>query len=147
MLKSFPLLWPLIMYAAIVAAIAAFMLGASYVLGERHWERWTATPYESGNLPTSGARPRIFVNFYLIAMFFVIFDIGAAFIFAWSVSLRAAGWSGLVVMTIFISVLLAALVYLVRLGVFDIRNKSRSDNLSQTGGTESSQLIERKVTT
>ncbi len=52
-------------------------------------------------------------------MFFVIFDLEAVFIFAWAVSLRQAGWAGYTEMLFFIGILVAALVYIWRLGGLD----------------------------
>ena len=95
------------------------MITFSYVLGERHREKQTAEPYESGIVSTGTARVRFDIKFYLIAMFFVIFDLEAVFIFAWAVSIRETGWPGFSEMMIFIGVLTAALVYLWRLGALE----------------------------
>ena len=64
-----------------------------------------------------GGRAR--AKFYLVAMFFVIFDVEALYLFAWSTSIRESGWIGFVEAAIFIFVLLAGLVYLVRIGALD----------------------------
>ena len=112
-------LWPLAVYAAIVAALVCAMLGLSYVLGQRHHDRSTDYPYESGILSEGSARVRLSAKFYLVAMFFVIFDLEAIFIFAWAVAVRETGWSGYIEVCIFIGILLAALGYLWRVGALD----------------------------
>jgi NADH-quinone oxidoreductase subunit A len=112
-------LWPLAVYAAIVAALVCAMLGLSYVLGQRHHDRSTDYPYESGILSEGSARVRLSAKFYLVAMFFVIFDLEAIFIFAWAVAVRETGWSGYIEVCIFIGILLAALAYLWRVGALD----------------------------
>lgn len=112
-------LWPLVVYAAIVAALVAAMLGLSYLLGQRHHDRSTDFPYESGILSEGSARVRLSFKFYLVAMFFVIFDLEAVFIFAWAVAVRETGWTGYMEVSIFIGVLLAALAYLWRVGALD----------------------------
>ena len=56
---------------------------------------------------------------YGFAMFFVIFDVEALFLYAWAVSVREAGWAGFVVISIFIGELLLGLVYLARIGALD----------------------------
>ena len=109
-------LWPLAVYFGIVLLLAVVLLGASALLGERHHERATGLPYESGVASTGSARLRFGVSFYLVAVFFVIFDLEAAFLFAWAVSLREIGWAGYLEGLIFIGVLLAALGYLWRSG-------------------------------
>jgi NADH-quinone oxidoreductase subunit A len=112
-------LWPLSVYAVAVVALVAFIITLSYFLGQRHEERQTAEPYESGIVSTGTARVRFDIKFYLIAMFFVIFDLEAVFIFAWAVSVRETGWTGYSEMLIFISVLAAALVYIWRVGALE----------------------------
>ena len=103
-------------YFAAVVALTGAMIGLSYVLGQRHAERATGEPYESGIVSTGSARVRLSAKFYLIAMFFVIFDLETAFVFAWALVVREAGWLGYAEVVVFIGVLMAALVYLWRLG-------------------------------
>jgi len=118
-------LWPLAVYLVIVLALVVAMLGLSFVLGERHHERATDSPYESGILSQGSARVRLSAKFYLVAMFFVIFDLEAVFLFAWAVSVRETGWPGYAEAAVFIAVLLATLVYLSRVGALDWRQGSR----------------------
>lgn len=112
-------LWPLGVYTALVLLLVTAMLGLSYVLGQRHHDRSTDSPYESGILSEGSARVRLSAKFYLVAMFFVIFDLEAIFIFAWAVAVRETGWIGYAEVFIFISVLLAALGYLWRVGALE----------------------------
>ena len=58
-------------------------------------------------------------RFYLVAMFFVVFDLEAVFLFAWAVAAREVGWAGYWEVLIFIGVLMAALMYLWRVGALD----------------------------
>jgi NADH-quinone oxidoreductase subunit A len=113
------ILWPLLLYSVAVLVLVAGMLGLSYVLGEHHRERATGKPYESGIPPTGSARLRFDVKFYLIAMFFVVFDLEAAFLFAWAIAFRDLGWLGYVEVVVFVAVLLVALIYLWRVGALD----------------------------
>ena len=89
-------LWPLAVYFGIVLLLAACCWRCLRCLGERHHERATGLPYESGVASTGSARLRFGVSFYLVAVFFVIFDLEAAFLFAWAVALREIGWAGYV---------------------------------------------------
>lgn len=116
--------WPFVLYLLAVLAIAVGMLTLSYLLGPRS-NREEGKPYESGIDPTGSARLRLSVQYYLVAMFFVIFDLEAAFVFAWAVAVREAGWAGFVEMLIFVAVLVAALVYLWRDGALDWTTKTR----------------------
>ncbi|MAU00190.1 MAG: NADH-quinone oxidoreductase subunit A [Anaerolineaceae bacterium] len=112
-------IWPFVVYGTAVFLLVAAMLGLSYVLGERHKDRARNEPYESGITATGSARLRLSAKFYLVAMFFVIFDLEAVFIVAWAIGLMELGWAGYIEIAIFIGVLLAALVYLWRLGALD----------------------------
>ena len=112
-------LWPLACYVFVVVVAAAGMVAVSALLGGRHRQQATDTPYESGIRPTGSGRVNIPADFYLIAVFFVIFDLESVFLYAWAVSLRRAGWFGFGEAMIFIGVLLATLVYLWRVGALE----------------------------
>ena len=111
--------WPLVVYILAIMGMAGLIIIISYWIGPRHLQRATGEPFESGVLTTGSARVRFSAKFYLIAMFFVIFDLEAAFIFAWSVAVRELGWSGYIEILVFIGVLVAVLVYLWRMGALD----------------------------
>jgi NADH-quinone oxidoreductase subunit A len=112
-------LWPLGIYLALVLGLVGAMLGLSYVLGQRHHDRSTDFPYESGILSEGSARVRLSAKFYLVAMFFVIFDLEAVFLFAWAVAVRETGWAGYAEAFVFIFILLIALGYLWRVGALE----------------------------
>jgi NADH-quinone oxidoreductase subunit A len=111
--------WSISIYFIFLVILVGLILFLSYVLGERHNERATGEPYESGIIPTGSARLRISVKFYLVAMFFVIFDLEAVFLYAWAVSFRKLGWGGYFEVVIFVCVLLGALIYLWRTNALD----------------------------
>ena len=135
------MLWPLAVYVFMVVILVGVVLALSRLLGERHREPATGQPYESGMMPTGSARLRFPAEFYLVAMFFVIFDLEAVFIFAWAVAARELGWAGYVEMVVFMGVLLAALVYLWRVGALDWRTPRQ-----QTGPRAGARPTEAAVT-
>jgi NADH-quinone oxidoreductase subunit A len=119
-------LWSLALYAAVVFGLCGVMLGLSWVLGEKpRYSKATLDPYESGIVHVGFARFRMTAKFYLVAVFFVIFDLEAVFIYAWAVAAREAGWPGYFEMLLFLALLVAALVYLWRLGALDWAPKPR----------------------
>ncbi len=118
-------IWPLAAYFFAVVFVVATMIALSYALGQRHQEKATAEPYEGGIVSTGTSRIRFSATFYLLAMVFVIFDLESVFIFAWAVSIREAGWPGYVEAIVFIGILVAALVYLWRLGALDWQSSGR----------------------
>jgi NADH-quinone oxidoreductase subunit A len=107
-------LWPLVVYFGGALAVIIGMVVVSFVLGQRHSDRATGTPYESGIVSTGSARLRFSSDFFLIAVFFVIFDLESVFIIAWATAVRELGWYGYAVIVVFIGVLVAALFYLWR---------------------------------
>jgi NADH-quinone oxidoreductase subunit A len=111
--------WPFIAFAFVAAALVVIMISLSYILGERHKEKTTDTPYESGIPPTGDARLRFSSSFYLIAMFFVIFDLDAAFIMLWAVSFRELGLPGYIGIVIFIGLLIILLIYELSIGALE----------------------------
>jgi len=132
--ESLVMNWQLIVYGAAVLTVVVGMLLVSALLGQRHKERTTDDPYESGIIPTGSARIRFDVKFYLMAVFFVIFDLEAVFIFAWAVAARRLGWVAYAEILIFVGFLLLALVYLWRVGALDLgtakhRREEPSDSL------------------
>lgn len=125
--------WPLLVYAILVLMLTGAIIGFSYILGQRHRERETAGPFESG-VPTTGpARFRFSIHFYLVAMFFVIFDLESAFIFAWAIGFRELGWGAYVGVLVFALIFLLMIFYLARTGALDFITKSKR-TLASRGG-------------
>ena len=120
-------LWPLLIYTALVAGVLGIVFVGSWLLGSRTRRRKaTDMPFESGIVPVGEAEEtRLSVEFYLIAMFFVIFDLETIFIFAWAVAFFELGWRGYAGAGVFIVILLVALVYELRTGALDWGVKQR----------------------
>lgn len=110
---------PFVIYSVLALVIVVIMIGLSHILGERHKETASHEPFESGIEPTGNARLRFSSHFYLIAMFFVIFDLDAAFIFAWAVSARELGFPGYIGVAIFILIFVAVLIYELGIGALN----------------------------
>lgn len=117
--------WSFAIYIFGIIFVCAFMLAIPVLMGGRSRGRAKTEPFESGIVSQGGARIRLSAKFYLIAMFFVIFDIEALFLYAWSVSVRESGWPGFIEVFIFIAVLLVGLIYIWRLGALDWSSETR----------------------
>ena len=116
---------PFVFYTIIALIIISAMLGISWFLGERGSGKAKEQPYESGIKPTDSARLRFPSKFYLIAMFFVLFDIEAVFLFSWAMAFREAGWIGFMAAAVFIGILLALLVYEISIGALDFETSGK----------------------
>jgi len=119
------LVWPIVVYGGIVVLLVAFMIVLSHLLGERHNPPGRNEPYESGIQPTGSARLRYGSRYYLVAIFFILFDVEAAVIFAWAVAFRELGWPGYFEAALFIVTLALGLVYIWKLGGLDWYPASR----------------------
>lgn len=119
-------LLPVLIYAAAVIAITVGMLLLSNFLGERHSEKATPTPFEAGVKPTGSARLHFPIHFYIVAMFFVIFDLEAVFIIAWAVSLKQTAWPGYIAMLIFAVELAVLIFYLIKIGALNFGPDSKA---------------------
>ncbi len=114
-----PALWPLVAYAVILGALMLALLLFTWLLGERHQAGAADEPFESGIVGVGDTHLRFPAKFYLVAMFFVIFDVEALFLFAWAGAARQVGWLGYVEMAVFVGILLAALAYVWRIGALE----------------------------
>lgn len=112
-------LWPFVVFFIICLIVPTGMIILSHFLGQRHSEHATGSPYEAGILSEGSAEARFSIKFYLVAMFFVVFDLEAVFIFTWAVALREVGWAGYFEILFFVVILVLTLVYLWRLGALD----------------------------
>ena len=119
---------PLLLYAAVVAAIIAGSIGAAWFVGSKSRHGGARTlPFESGIVPVGEAEEmRLSIEFYLIAVFFVVFDLETIFIIAWAVAFNEVGWRGYIGAGFFIVLLLAALFYEWRTGALDWGLKRRA---------------------
>jgi len=114
-------LWPLALWLGIVFLLISGVIGLSTIIGPRSNSRRRNLPYESGIPPTRQPAMRFPVHFYLIALAFLVFDLEAAFLFAWAVAARDVGWLGYVEALVFSIMLFAGLLYLWAKQAFDWR--------------------------
>jgi NADH-quinone oxidoreductase subunit A len=77
------------------------------------------TEYECGFPAFEGSRAQFDVRFYLVAILFIIFDLEAAFLFPWAVSLNDTGWTGWIGMMVFLGELVLGLVYAWKKGALE----------------------------
>jgi NADH-quinone oxidoreductase subunit A len=120
------LYFPVLVQALVAMALAAGLLGASFVLGKRVRNRVKDIPYESGITPTGDARQRFSVKFYLVAMLFILFDIEAIFLYPWVVVYRELRMLAFVEMLVFAVLILSGFFYVWKKGALDWAELDRS---------------------
>jgi NADH-quinone oxidoreductase subunit A len=131
-----PSLWPLALYFGLIVLVVGAIVVLSHLVGERRHGPQRDSEYESGMVPTGSARLRFDAQFYLVAIFFIIFDLESVFIFAWAVGFRELGWSGLVEIAIFIGLLLLGLIYIWKRGVLDWRTSAMARMRDRDGDAD-----------
>lgn len=103
---------PLIAYTIATFLIIGGLLSVAWWLGAKTTNHNKEMPYESGVIPSGAARRPLSVPFYLIAIFFIVFDVETAFIFTWAAAWEQLGMPGLLHITFFILALLLGLVWI-----------------------------------
>ena len=121
---SFESLLTLGLYTAIAVLLISVLLLLARFLGQRTKSEIKGQPYESAILPTGEARLREPVPFYLVAIFFIVFDVEAVFVVSWAVAYDLLGWAGFLQISFFIIVLFLGLVYLWKMGGLDWGSRS-----------------------
>ena len=102
---------PILIYMVIAIGLVGVMVLLSEILGKKKHFPAKDLPYECGMDPIGDARSRYTVRFYVIAMFFIVFDIEAIFLYPWAVVFKSLGWFGFVEMLVFVGIIAVGLVY------------------------------------
>lgn len=110
---------PLLLHFLVSMALAGVILLLSSLVGRHRPSRTKQQPYECGITPTGDAREPFSVQFYLVAMVFILFDVEAIFLYPWAYVYRALGWFGFSEMLIYIAILLVGYIYLWKKGALD----------------------------
>jgi len=116
-------LWPIAAYFIILCVMLVVMMLLSVVLGPKTQTRAKNIPYESGVIAAGDDKTRFSNHFFLYAIFFVIFDLETIFLFAWVIAFDEVGWAGFIEAGVFIVILLAALLYLWRIGALELKQR------------------------
>lgn len=111
-----PFDWSAIVFILAAIGLCAFMLIVPRLLGGQSKGLAKEENFESGVVSVGTARIRLSAKFYIVAIFFVIFDLEALYMFAYAISVREAGWVGFITVAIFIAELLVGLYYVLKMG-------------------------------
>jgi len=125
---------PILLVFVVAVGFAVTNILLSRVIGQRKATRTKLMPYECGKDPIGSARERFSVKFYLIAMLFILFDIEVIFLIPWAVVFKtlSAPQYGLrtllyTEMMLFVALLLAGYVYVLKKGAFDWGERARRE--------------------
>ena len=114
-----PILIFLFIAAGLSAAFVFLPMGVSRLTGAHNPDAEKLSEYECGFPAFDDARSQFDVRFYLVAISFLLFDLEAAFLFPWAVSLDHSGWPGWIGMMVFLGILAIGLAYEWKQGALD----------------------------
>ena len=125
---------PILLMFIVAGGFAVGNVLLSQWVGQRKRTRTKLMPYECGKDPVGSARERFSVKFYLIGMLFILFDIEVIFLVPWAAVFKTlAGlsdsmrWFVYLEMMIFVGLLLAGYIYVVKKGAFDWGERARRE--------------------
>ena len=114
---------PILIFLGIALALSALFvflpIGVSYLTGTSNPTADKLSEYECGFPAFEDSRSQFDVRFYLVAILFIIFDLEAAFLFPWAVSLDLTGWPGWITMMIFLGELIIGFAYAWKKGALE----------------------------
>ena len=114
---------PILLFLFVAVALSALFvflpMGVSRLTGAHKPDPDKLAEYECGFPAFEDSRSQFDVRFYLVAILFIIFDLEAAFLFPWAVSLEEIGWAGWLTMMVFLAELALGLVYAWKKGALD----------------------------
>jgi NADH-quinone oxidoreductase subunit A len=99
--------------------IAAFMVGASYIIGPRRPKNVKAAPYECGMTTSGPTRRRMTIRYYIVAMLFLVFDLEVLFLYPWAVITKKLGLFGFIEMLVFVIILFIGYLYVWKKGALE----------------------------
>ncbi len=110
---------PIVLFIIVAIGFAFVTLVPSRLLQTNKYNKVKLDPYECGIEPTTDARDRYSIRYYLVAMLFVIFDVETVFMFPWAVILERLGWFGVIEMAVFLFILVVGFVYAWKKGALE----------------------------
>ena len=109
---------PILIFAVVAVALSAIAVLVPALLGPKRPTKVKLAPYESGKMPIGPARGRFSIQYYLLAVLFILFDIEIVFLFPWATVFKSLSprWMGLLEAGFFVLILLLGLVYVWKKG-------------------------------
>ena len=109
----------ILIYFMIALLLSGIILSLSFVFAKQKADPEKISAYECGFDPFDDARSRFDIQFYLVAILFIIFDLEVAFLFPWALTLSKIGLFGFWSMIVFLIILTIGFVYEWKKGALD----------------------------
>ena len=114
-----PILLFLLVALGLSGAFVVLPMIVSRFTGAHQPDPQKLAEYECGFPAFEDSRSQFDVRFYLIAILFIVFDLEAAFLFPWAVSLDITEWPGWITMMVFLFELAVGLAYAWKKGALE----------------------------
>jgi NADH-quinone oxidoreductase subunit A len=111
--------FPIILQLLAAIGFVGVTMLATHFIGPKRQTKDKLENFECGIEQQGDARSPISVKYFLVAILFVLFDVEVIFMYPWAVNFREMGMQGLMEMFVFVGLLLAGFVYIIKKGALD----------------------------
>jgi len=112
--------YPVLLALGIAMVMGVAILALSWLLGEQRGGRVKLTTIESGMPLLDRSHKRMSVAFFLVAIDFIVFDLEAAFLYPWALTLKDGGWQLFAAVMVFVFLILVGYAYIWLKGGLDL---------------------------
>jgi NADH-quinone oxidoreductase subunit A len=112
----FEIFFPIALLFIMALAVVLIMIYLPKFLAPGTGGRRKLSPYECGIEPTTDARGRFPIKFYMIAILFIVFDLEIVFLYPWALILRQLKMFAFIEMLVFVGILLLGYIYIIKKG-------------------------------
>jgi NADH-quinone oxidoreductase subunit A len=110
--------FPVLLVLVAGIALGAILSGLATFIGPKRYNKVKFEPFECG-VPAVSQRDKMSVKFYLTAILFILFDIETVFLYLWATTFKELGWFGIYEILVFMAILVAGYVYVVKRGALE----------------------------
>ncbi|GGH31020.1 NADH-quinone oxidoreductase subunit A [Sphingobacterium alkalisoli] len=110
---------PILIQLAVAVGFGVFAIVSTHLLGPKVRTESKLDSFESGIKVIGNARQPFSIKYFLVALLFVVFDVEVIFMYPWAVNFREFGVEGLIEMFIFMGMLLAGFIYVIKKKALD----------------------------
>jgi len=126
--------YPVLLALGVAIVMGISILGISWFMGDQRGGRVKLTTIESGMPMMDRSHKRISVAFFLVAIDFIVFDLEAAFLYPWALTLKEGGWALFAAVMVFVFLILVGYAYVWLKGGLDLGpRKYRAGAAAQRG--------------
>lgn len=111
--------YPILMFLVMALMLGVVLISLGFLLSTRKPTQAKLDPYECGFMPSSNARIKFDVRYYLVAILFIIFDLEIAFLFPWAIVNKQVGLPALIAVLLFLGILTVGFIYEWRKGALE----------------------------